>query len=199
MMGSEPLGIWCSHDNSVLNLAPEYAALRYIKSSGVPESVDIDDKGVHLESDQMIRMQLDEKKRIALKKDGIVLSFDETQAILDNQRFTIYGGLSGAGFYMDMKKGLIEAQKESSILRVGSGTHGEGIELGEIDTGTFAITKDKGVGLLAAKSNPMIIQGENNLKIAFDGDIEINAKGNINIRSENGQIKINGQEIHLNE
>ena len=192
--------VWCSAEGSVLSLEPHHASLTHFNKSGdLIGNVTADSEGIKLHSNQMIRLQLDEMKRIVLKNDGIVLAFDETQAMLDSERFTIHGGLSGAGFYMDMKKGLIEAQKDTSVVRVGSGKLGEGVELGEFDTGTLAITKGKGVGLRAKKSSPMLIRGENDLTVAFDGNISINAKGNINIRSENGQIKINGQEIHLNE
>ncbi len=193
--------VWCSAEGSVLSLQPHHASLTHSnKSMELIGDVTADSEGIKLHSNQMIRLQLDEMKRIVLKNDGIVLAFDETQAMLDSERFTIHGGLSKpVGFYMDMKKGLIEAQKELSVLRVGSGKIGEGVELGEFDTGTLAITKGKGVGLAAKKSSPMKIHGENDLTVAFDGNIEIKAKGDINIRSENGQIKINGQEIHLNE
>ncbi len=83
------------------------------------------------------------------------------------------------------------------ILRVGQGKSGRGIELGHTREGTLAIAQGKGVGLSAY--NKMLIKGEKSLGVDFKGDVNISANGNINIRSKNGDVRINGKKIHLND
>jgi hypothetical protein len=90
---------------------------------------------------------------------------------------------------IDPQKEQIEVKKGRSVLRIGKGTFGEGVEFGEFDTGTIAITKGKGIG----------IKGKVPFQIEFDGNIDIKAKGNISILSEKGDVRINGKTVRLNK
>ena len=98
-------------------------------------------------------------------------------------------GKSEIGLIIDPQKEQIEIKKGRSVVRVGKGSFGEGVEFGEFDTGTIAITKGKGIG----------IKGNVPFQIEFDGDIDIKAKGNINILSEKGDVRIHGKTVRLNE
>ena len=99
--------------------------------------------------------------------------------------------IGGKDFYVKLnsQKQQIEIKKDKSVVRIGKGSFGEGVELGEFDTGTIAIARGKGVA----------IEGAQSLGIYFDGDINIGAKGNVNIRSDNGDVKINGKKVRINE
>lgn len=98
-------------------------------------------------------------------------------------------GKGEIGLIIDPQKEQIEVKKDRSVVRVGKGAFGEGIEFGEFDTGTIAITKGKGIG----------IKGKAPFRVEFDGDIDIKAKGNINILSKEGDVRINGKAVRLNE
>lgn len=89
----------------------------------------------------------------------------------------------------DKEEGKIELKSLVSLLSIGKGRFGEGVELGVKDSGTLAITKDKGIGLISTKK----------IKITTGGELEIKAEGDINIQSKNGVVKINGKKIHMNE
>jgi hypothetical protein len=92
----------------------------------------------------------------------------------------------------------IELTKDQCKVRVGEGSLGEGVELGEFDTGTIAVTKGRGVAILGTKGHPIEITAEERLYVTSLGNIDIEAKGSINISSTNGQVRINGQQVHLN-
>lgn len=121
--------------------------------------------------------------------------------IIDGGDFSISVQKGEAKLQLDIdpENELIEVKKDRSVIRIGKGSIGEGVELGQFDTGTVALTKGEGVGLSAREGNPMTITGKDKLDIDFDGDININAKGNINIRSSNGDVKINGKNVRFNE
>jgi len=121
-----------------------------------------------------------------LPKQGLPFNFS-----MDPELKEIYMGVGPKDFYvkLDTGKQQIEVKKDNSVIRIGKGDFGEGIELGEFDTGTIAVNKGKGVG----------IAGKEELRITFDGEINITSKGNISIRSEQGDVKINGKKLLLNE
>ena len=169
---------------------------------------------------------------------------------------------------LDPTKERVEIRKGLSILRIGTGDLGEGVEMGEVKTGTVSVTKGKGVGIVVDKSlriqfdvedtgmgflmdpvsnhvyllvggnygfgagtaangvrwiamnlgdkksiriidkqglaiesddKPMFIYTGQYLKITSDADMLIRAGGDINLESKNGNVKINGKRILLND
>jgi len=97
-------------------------------------------------------------------------------------------------FHIEMKrnKELIEIRHHDSIFRVGKTPQGEGIAMGEKDSGSLIIRKDKGIGLTSTKKIILEARGEH-------GELSIVSDGDINIRSKNGVVRINGKKIHMNK
>jgi hypothetical protein len=93
---------------------------------------------------------------------------------------------------MNSKDRLIELRHQDSIFRVGKTPQGEGIAMGEKDSGSLIIRKDKGIGLTSTKKIILESRGEH-------AELSIVADGDINIRSRNGVVKINGKKIHMNK
>lgn len=176
------------------------SAVNIFQRSVPPYSIQLDDKGIGLSA---------ASKKITMNMQGVFLGDQKTQLGIEDEGIGMHN--VGADLHLDLdtksdsaslysintdlnmgiypKNKRIELQAGSSVVRIGEGSLGKGVELGEFDTGTFAITKGKGVG----------IKGKESLQINFDGDIEIKANGNIRISSAQGTVRINGTKIYLNE
>ena len=89
-------------------------------------------------------------------------------------------------------KGLIDIRHHDSILKIGKAPEGEGISMGQKDWGSMVIHKGKGVGIVSAKKIILEARGEH-------AELTIVADGDINIRSKNGVVKINGKKIYMNK
>ena len=96
-------------------------------------------------------------------------------------------------FHLHMKRdeGLIELRHHDSIFRVGKTPQGEGIAMGDKE-GSLIIRKGKGVGLVSTKQIRLEATGEHS-------KLTIEADGDINIRSKNGVVRINGKKIKMNK
>jgi hypothetical protein len=98
-------------------------------------------------------------------------------------------------FHLNMShdKELIEIRQRGSFFQVGKAPVEDGIYqgvfMGEKNFATLGINKDEGIGLRTKER--IILNAERELIIEADGDI--------NIKSKNGVVKINGKKIHLNK
>ena len=89
--------------------------------------------------------------------------------------------------------------KDESEIQIGNTNFGEGVAFGETTTGTFAVVKGKGIAIKTAGTNEMRISGEDKLVIDFKGNIDINAWGDLNLNSLNGNVNLVGKRINFNE
>jgi hypothetical protein len=96
-------------------------------------------------------------------------------------------------FNMSRDKELIEIRHRGSFFQVGEAPvgdrHYQGIVMGEKNSATLGINKEEGIGLITEKT----------IKLEAKSELLIVADGDINIRSKNGVVRINGKKIHMNE
>ena len=96
-------------------------------------------------------------------------------------------------------EGLIFKNKDNQI-QVGQTAFGDGILLGDKETATLSIVKGKGIAIRTeGPGNIMKISGDDKLVITFKGDIDINAMGDLNLNSLNGNVNLVGKRINFNE
>ncbi|MBU0986646.1 MAG: peptidoglycan-binding protein, partial [Proteobacteria bacterium] len=98
-------------------------------------------------------------------------------------------------FHLNMSrdKELIEIRHRGSFFQVGQAPVGDriyqGIVMGEKNYATLGINKDEGIGLITKKR----------IKLEAESELSIVAEGDINIRSKNGVVKINGKKIYMSK
>jgi len=127
------------------------------------------------------------------KKDFFIkLSPDLNQVLLKKGESEIQVGQTRYG------NGLLIERMDSQI-QVGQTIFGEGISFGEKNTATLSIVKGQGLAIKMGGSNEMRISGEDKLVIDFKGDVDINAWGNLNLNSLNGNVNLVGKRINFNE
>ena len=97
------------------------------------------------------------------------------------------------------KDNVMTLTKDESEIQIGNTNFGEGVAFGETTTGTFAVVKGKGIAIKTAGTNEMRISGEDKLVIDFKGNIDINAWGDLNLNSLNGNVNLVGKRINFNE
>jgi len=103
-------------------------------------------------------------------------------------------GDDGEPFHLNMSRDneLVEIRHRGSFFQVGEapveGEIFQGVFMGEKNHATLGINKNEGIGLITKKTITLNAQDE--LSIVADGDI--------NIRSKNGVVKINGKKIYMN-
>lgn len=174
-----------------------------------PYSINMDDKTINLQG-------LDARIKIGADKTGggiIQLKAGEKHAVtLDKQEGIGLQSLNKpilltAGPNFGEISFKIDPEKQRIYIKTGdnygigigkSGDLGRWISLKLGDTKAITLAENKGVGL-NSDDKPVEILGKKSLEIDFEGDINISSKGNINIRSEKGNVKINGKRIDLNE
>jgi hypothetical protein len=135
-------------------------------------------------------------------KEGKPLNFS-----MDPTLKEMYMGVGGEDFYVKFYSDTerIVVRQGKSFLGLGPGPEGYGAfiqlrtDAGETSSGKgISISENKGIHI-TSEDKRMDIHGKELLDIDFDGDINIKAKGNIKIRSEQGDVKINGKKLLLNE
>jgi hypothetical protein len=137
-----------------------------------------------------ITMNKEEDNIIHFLSKGTGPSHSEMMLSEDGFSLKARGKNEPVNFKMDGE--YIDIRHHNSILKIGNIPMGEGISMGVKDWGTVAIIKDEGIGLVSSKKIILEAQGEHaELAIVSDGDI--------NIRSKNGVVKINGKKIHMNK
>jgi len=96
-------------------------------------------------------------------------------------------------FNMSRDKELMEIRHRGSFIQVGEAPVGDsiyqGVFMGEKNFATLGINKDEGIGLRTKKK----------IILNSDNELIIEAKGDIDIKSTNGVVKINGQKIYMNK
>ncbi len=138
----------------------------------------IDDNGIEISTRKDFQIKLRPKEdQISLTKDKSKIKIGKTR----------YGN------------GLILERMDSQV-QIGETKFGEGISFGETNTSTLSIIKGKGIAIRTeGAGNEMHISGEDKLVITFEGDIDINAYGNLNLNSLNGNVNLVGKRINFNE
>jgi hypothetical protein len=138
----------------------------------------IDDNGIKISAAKDFNIEMLPKEDLMkLKKDKCEIQMGKTK----------YGD------------GLI-LQRMYSQVQIGETKFGEGISFGETSTSTLSIIKGKGIAIRTeGVGNEMKITGEDKLVITFEGDIDINAYGNLNLNSLNGNVNLVGKRINFNE
>ena len=95
------------------------------------------------------------------------------------------GHREGGDFAISKKDGTAIADKRMVLLKLrASGENSKEIQL--------EMRRDKGEGLVK-------ISNQNSVLRVDSKNISIEADGDINIRSNNGEVKINGKKIHMNK
>ena len=96
-------------------------------------------------------------------------------------------------FKMGRDKELIEIRHRNSFFQVGEAPVGnsfyQGVFMGEKNYATLGINKDEGIGLITKKR----------IQLEAESELSIVAEGDINIRSKNGVVKINGKKIYMSK
>ncbi len=96
-------------------------------------------------------------------------------------------------------EGIILNRKGSQVV-IGQTKFEEGVTIGNPKVGTIGVLDGKGVAIKThGVGNEMRITGDEKLVITFKGDIDINAYGNLNLNSLNGNVNLVGKRINFNE
>lgn len=160
------------------------------------------DKGIGLKADNIQLHSIDKKGIIELRShasvlrvgkgnigEGIELGHTKGGTLAINEKDGLGLIADKITVKTDKKAGKIQLESPDSVLRIGKGQFGDGVELGVLEHGTLAINKEKGIG----------IRDKKKVEISSGGDLVISAEGDINIKSKTGVIRINGKKIFLNK
>jgi len=162
----------------------------------------IKDKGVGIDADKIQMKATDPEGSIEMKShdsilrigkgrigEGIELGHTKGGTLAINEKDGL--GLIADNIIVktDKKAGKIQLVSPNSVIRVGQGHFGDGVEMGVLEHGTVAVNKQQGIG----------IRDQKKINISSGGELIITADGDINIQSKNGEVKINGKKIRMNE
>jgi hypothetical protein len=117
----------------------------------------------------------------------------QTTTNADNYDFSIDLSDGRGPFYIKMGRNQqyfnVRYHDCGLLIGHGKGEGKVGVALGKDHVGKLWIVEDKGV----------LLEGQKVVDIIAYGEMNIRADGDINIRSKNGVVKINGQKIQMNK